>query len=287
MVEQAHASREDYFGDVHVYEPHKVGLPKLGPYLREMWKRREFVTELARSNLRSQHFSTVFGQLWLLLNPVLLGVVYFLLVSILRRDARGPDFFVHLLAGLFLYTFISSSISQGANSVVGGGRLILNTAFPRAVLPLSSVVVAFMRFVPTVVVLALAHAVVGLPVGWHLLGAIPVLFIVVLFTLGVAMLIATLQVYFRDTKSFLPYALRIWLYVSPVLWLVEEVPARLRTYVSFNPLYSMIGEWSDIIVRGESLNPQMFLAGAAWALAAFVVGALFFVSREREFAVLL
>src|SRR3712207_5440560 len=69
----------------HVYEPHRVGLPKLGPYLREVWRRREFAAELSRTKLRSQHFNTVFGQLWLVLNPLLLGLVYFILVDILQR----------------------------------------------------------------------------------------------------------------------------------------------------------------------------------------------------------
>ena len=72
----------------HVYEPHRVGLPPLRPYVRELWRRREFAFELARTKLRAQHFDTAFGQLWLVLNPLLLGGVYFLLVDILRRGSQ-------------------------------------------------------------------------------------------------------------------------------------------------------------------------------------------------------
>src|SRR4051812_9764603 len=119
----------EFTSERHVYEPHKIGLPPLGPYLRELWRRREFAREMSRTNLRAQHFNTVFGQLWLILNPLMLALVYFLLVYILRSGSRGMEFFAHLLAGLFAYYFISDSIRLSVKSVTGGGRLILNTAF--------------------------------------------------------------------------------------------------------------------------------------------------------------
>ena len=64
---------DEFSGDHHVYEPHKVGLPPLGPYFRALWARRQFLYELARTNLRAQHFNTTCGQLWLILNPVMLA----------------------------------------------------------------------------------------------------------------------------------------------------------------------------------------------------------------------
>src|SRR2546423_10099615 len=110
---------------VHVYEPHRVGLPPLIPYVREIWRRREFAVELSRTNLRAQHFDTAFGQLWLILNPLLLGLVYFLLVDILHHHRNAPQFFAHLLSGLFLFYFMQQSLTQSVKSVVSGGKLIL------------------------------------------------------------------------------------------------------------------------------------------------------------------
>ena len=131
--------------------PHTVGLPPLRSYLRELWRRREFAYELARTKLREQNFDTVFGQLWLVLNPLLLALVYFILVDILRAsDSRNSEFFAHLVAGLFAFMFIHNAMTVGVRSVTKGGRLILNSAFPRALLPLSAVITAFMRFMPDV-----------------------------------------------------------------------------------------------------------------------------------------
>src|SRR3954453_10618126 len=135
-----------------VHEPHRVGLPPLGPYVRQLWQRREFAVELARTKLRAQHFNTAFGQFWLLLNPVLLAGVYFVLVDIIRHGRHGPNSFAHLMGCLFLFQFVQDSVRQGAKSVVQGGKLILNTAFPRVLLPIASVLTSFMRFLPTLVI---------------------------------------------------------------------------------------------------------------------------------------
>jgi teichoic acid transport system permease protein len=280
------SARDDGFSsERHVYRPHRAGLPPILPYVRAVWRRRQFTFELSRTTLRSSQFNTVFGQLWLVINPLLLAFVYFLLVEILSRRSGGAPFFAHLMAGLFVFYFFASSVNQGAKSVVGGGRLILNTAFPRTLLPLSSVVTAFMRFLPTLAIYAVMHAVAGLPVGPHLLWAIPIFAMIAIFASGVAMLFAAAQVYFRDLSSFLPYVTRIWLYASPVLYYAEEVPERFRPILALNPLYPLLASWSDVLNQGQQPSVGLLAWGLAWALAAFVAGGLFFISREREFAV--
>jgi teichoic acid transport system permease protein len=278
--------RDDEFtGERHVYEPHRVGLPPLGVYLREVWRRRQFALEMSRTTLRAQHFQTALGQLWLVLNPLLLTLVYFLLVDILRGGNRGTEFFAHLMAAMFAFHFFSQSMQQGVKSVVGGGRLILNSAFPRVLLPLSAVINGFMRFLPTLVIYAIVHAIAGLPVGVGLLWALPVFALLAVFTLGTVMLVAAAQVYFRDVRNFLPYLLRVWMYSSPVLYYVHEIPGKFHFLVYANPLTPILGAWSDVINRGLTPSRQFLELGAAWAVVLLLVGGLFFISREREFAV--
>ena len=271
--------------DRQVFEPHRIGLPPLRPYLRDLWERRQFAYELARTNLRSQHFNTALGQLWLVLNPLLLALVYFLLVEIIVAGARGPEFLAHLMLGLFAFRFMSGSLKQGARSIVGGGRLILNTAFPRILLPLASVLTGFMRFLPTLLVYAVMHGIAELPVGPHLLWVLPIFVELVLFTAGATMLVAAVQVYFRDLTSFLPYLTRIWLYASPVLYYASEVPERYQFILTINPLYPVLASLSDVVDEGGTPSAGLLLAGLAWGIGALIVGSLYFVSREREFAV--
>jgi teichoic acid transport system permease protein len=285
VAESRHVREGERIRERHVFEPHRTGPPPLGPYLRDLWARREFVFELAQTTLRAQHFNTTLGQLWLVINPLLLALVYFVLVDIVRSGSRGTDFLAHLMLGLFAFHLVSTSVQQGARSVVGGGRLILNSAFPRTVLPLASVVTAFMRFLPTLGVYAVMHGIAGLPVGPHLLWAIPILGLLLVFAAGAAMIAAAAQVYIRDLTNILPYFLRIWLYVSPVLYYADEIPSRLKPLLAANPLYPLLGSLSDVVNLGHSPSAGMLVGGLAWALLVFVGGGLFFISKEREFAV--
>jgi teichoic acid transport system permease protein len=279
-------ARDDEFtSEVHVYEPHPIGLPPLGAYVRELWRRRQFALELARTNLRSQHFNTALGQLWLIVNPLLLTFIYFVLVDIVGGGGRDAGFLAHLMLGLFAFRLVSTSVTGGARSVVGGGRLILNTAFPRTLLPLAAVLTSFLKFLPTLGVYAVMHAVAGLPVGLHLLWALPIVALLLVLASGAAMLISAVQVYFRDVRNFLPYFLRIWLYASPVLYYASEVPDRFRPILEANPVYPPLASLSDVVNLGQNPSPTLLLWGLAWAAGIFVIGALFFISREREFAV--
>jgi teichoic acid transport system permease protein len=279
-------TREDEFtGERHLYEPHSAGLPPLRSYVRELWRRRQFALELSRTRLRAQHFNTAFGQLWLVLNPLLLAGVYFVLVDIIRANSRGLGFFAHLMAGLFAYYYVSNALREGVRSVTKGGKLILNTAFPRALLPVASVITSFMRFVPTVIIYAPVHILAGLPVGPHLLWLLPLVFLLTVLATGFTLFVSAAQVYFRDLANFLPYALRVWLYMSPVLYYASEVPERYKWLLDANPLASLLTAWSEVLHGGHAPAAGDVALGAAWAFSIFVAGALFFISREREFAV--
>jgi teichoic acid transport system permease protein len=283
IAERSHTS--EFASEVHIYEPHKVGLPPLGAYLHQLWERRQFAFELARSSLRAKHFNTALGQLWIILNPLLLGLVYFALVQIIGRRGGTMAGLAYLLLGLFTFRLVSQSISQGARSVVGGGRLILNSAFPRSLLPLSSVLTCFMLFLPMLGVYAIVHIIAGLPITPQILWGIPIIALMVVFAAGMAMFVSAVQVYFRDLAAFLRYMLRIWLYASPVLWVAAQVPDKYKPFLYLNPLYPPLTALSDAVNIGRTPPTNLLLLTLAWAVVALVVGGLFFISREREFAV--
>jgi teichoic acid transport system permease protein len=283
------AAQDDYLGEHHVYRPHRAGLPPLGRYLSELWRRRAFVRELARAELKAQNYQTAFGQLWLVLNPLLNAAVYFFLVDILSNASgrgRAPNYITHLLAGIFAYTFFSGGVSSAAGSVVGGGRLILNTAFPRLLLPWTQIVIAFFRFLPTLPVLAVVLVLNNREnISWALLLTIPIFALLVLFTAGIGFLCATLQVYNTDFKNLLPYLLRLGLYMTPILWFADSSSGVKGKIAAVNPLSSVFELWSDAIVRGEVSPAGTWLRALAYSLSFFVVGFVVYVSRERDYAV--
>jgi len=274
----------------HYYGPHRAGLPPLVPYFRQLWLRRGFAAEMSRATMRSANVGTVFGQLWLVLNPLLLAGVYYLLVTIIRRQ-HDPAFFTHLTLGLFAFHMVSTAITSGSTSVTTSGKLLINTAFPRLLIPLSAVRTAFFRFLPTIPVYFAFHAIfLRHQWSWTMLLGVYFLATMIVFAMGLAAFFAALQVYFRDTSSFLPFAMRLWLYLSPVLWLPETIfssdfPRWMLTLIQLNPLYAMLGGYAEVVQELEVPPPYIWVSAAVWAVGAAIAGFLFFISREREFAV--
>ena len=269
---------------LQVYEPFRAGLPKLGRYWKSLWSRRTFIAEYSKSELREQHYDSAFGQLWLVLNPLLLSAVYFILIVIIG-GATDSARYAHLTASLFLFYLVANSLTGGVKSITAGQRLILNTAFPRIMLPLSAVVIAVFKFLPTLVVFIVIKAIVGSPFTWQMLWAIPVLFITIFLSLALAITISCINVYFRDIASFLPYLTRTLLYLSPILYEATALKPSLRALEVLNPLFPILDSWSRAMVHGEAPHISSLLQGLAWASGIFFLGTYFFLSREREFAV--
>ena len=269
---------------LQVYEPFKAGLPKLGRYWKSLWSRRTFIKEYSKSELREQHFDSVFGQLWLVLNPLLLSAVYFVLIIIIGGTSDSARY-ANLTASLFLFYLVANSLTGGVKSVTAGQRLILNTAFPRIMLPISALVIAIFKFLPTLVVFLVIKAIVGSPFTIEMLWAIPVLLITIFLALGLAITISCINVYFRDIASFLPYLTRTLLYLSPILYAASDLKPSLRAIEVVNPLFPILDSWSQAMVQGEAPQLSSMLQGLAWATGIFFIGTYFFLSREREFAV--
>ena len=269
---------------VAIYEPFRAGLPPLGAYLRSLWARRSFISEFSRSELREQNYGSVFGQLWLILNPLLLSGVYFLLIYIIGGHSDSTRY-GHLTASLFLFYLVSNSLTGGVKSITAGQRLILNTAFPRAMLPISALVIALFKFVPTLAVFFMMRTILGLDYSWQMFWAIPVILIALLMGLGMAILISCINVYFRDIASFLPYMTRSLLYLSPILYQASDLSENLRNLEIANPIFYLLDAWSQVMVYAKAPDMFSLLHSLVWTIAIFVIGSYFFLSRERDFAV--
>lgn len=267
-----------------VYEPFKAGLPPMRAYMRSLWHRRAFMSEFARSELREQNFGSIFGQLWLVLNPLLLSGVYFLLIYVIGGTSDATRF-AHLTATLFLFYLVANSLTGGVKAITSGQRLILNTSFPRIMLPVSAVVVAIFKFIPTLVVALAIHAILGLPYSWQMLWAFPILLIAIVMSLGMAVLISCINVYFRDISSMLPYLTRSLLYLSPILYEASKISASIKQYQIVNPIFYLLDSWSRVMVHAEAPTRNGMIHASVFAFVIFTVGTYFFLSRERDFAV--
>jgi teichoic acid transport system permease protein len=272
--------------NVTVYEPTVTGLPPLGPYLRGIWDRRPFIWHLSRTELKARHYDTAIGQFWLILEPLVMAGVYYLLRTVIRPIGTVDRNAVlsHIIWAVFFFRFVAGCLQVGAKSVLGNKQMILNTSFPRAIFPIVAVVVGFLDFIPTIGIYLVLHGLLHQPFGLALITLPLIVAILTVFALGVALLFAPLTVFFRDVNAILPYITQIWLYATPVLYSVSEIPPNLLPLLRLNPLYPFYGALGQVF-NAQWPSPVYLLAATAWALVSFFVGAVVFLVRERDFAI--
>jgi teichoic acid transport system permease protein len=269
-----------------IIRPFRAGMPNLRQYFIDIRNRKEFVLELSRAERAEEHLDTVFGQLWSVLSPLLSAGVYYLFIFVVQGGHQGTEFFLHLVAGIFIFELVSTAGTRGAASIVRAGALINNTSFPRVLLPLTDILTAFRVFLPAMFIYAIFHFALSAPVYLASLQAILALILLVMFASGLAMFASTAQVYFRDTQALMPFVLRLTMFLSPVLYFPEQAKALLdgRLLAIFNPVFCMVQIFSGSLVRGDTFDLWTWLIAIFWATASLLGGFWFLVSREGEFA---
>lgn len=267
---------------VIVRTPGRVGQP-WGPYLRALWFRRHFVLRHSGGALRARNARNVLGPLWHVLNPTLLAGIYVFLFAVLRPSDSAGEIVPRVVSGVFFYYFTLQGIVQGGRSIIADRQLVLNSTFPLLALPVSAVALAGRELGLTLPVYAAIHFGYGRPVGWFLLLLLPLLLLQTILTLGFAALAAAVQTHVRDFGSFIPYVMRLALYVTPVLYAPEILPDTVRRFLYVNPLSAHFVLLHQIL-EGRPTDSITWGVAAAWSVIFVIVGATVFKRAEQGFA---
>ncbi|HUJ79552.1 MAG TPA: ABC transporter permease [Nitrospiria bacterium] len=251
---------------------------------RELMHYRDLFYFLIRRDVTIRYKQAVFGALWAILQPTLYMLVFSLFFGRLARiPSDGAPYPIFLYAGLLPWMLFSSSVGQSANSVVGSSNLITKVYFPRLIIPLASVGAALVDFIVASCVLFALMAWYGITPGVRLLW-LPLLVAGTMMTaLGIGMLVASLNVAYRDFRYVVPFMIQLWLFLTPVIYPVSLVPPRWQWLLLLNPMTGLIDAYRAAVLGGQV--PLVALAvSLCLGVTAFVVGAFYFRSTERTFA---
>ena len=200
----------------------------MGPRLRELAAHREVLLNLIRKELKVKYTASVLGAVWSLLNPLVFLAVFWFVAEVFQN--RVPDFPVFLLSGLLAWNFISNALQAGSRSVIDNANLVKKMAFPREILPLSSVGVALFDFALQSAVFLVFIGVSGhgfqLPELWLYPLAIV---LAVVFATALTLWIAALNVRYRDVGHLLNLALIVWFWATPIVYQGYLVQQKLET----------------------------------------------------------
>jgi ABC-type polysaccharide/polyol phosphate export permease len=258
----------------------------------DLYHYRELIRNLVTRDLKVRYKNSALGVLWSLLNPLLMTLV-FTVVFTLMIPSDIPNYPVFFMCGFLPWSFFQASLTGGTGSIVDNSNLIKKVFFPREILPLSVVLSNLVNFLVALIVLFAMIFVfqVGLTAAVLMLPLI-ILFQVML-TLGMALLLATANVFFRDTQHILEIVLLAWFFLTPIFYPITVLPqsaqilgltVNIQLWARrLNPMASLVASYRDVLYRGEPTGLDFFLRTFVTCLVVLVVGYLVFCRFSSVF----
>ena len=258
-------------------------------YWRDLWRFRELFVILAWRDTLVRYKQTAIGVTWAVLRPlltILVGTGIF--GSLARLPDDGVPYAVMVCAGTLPWFFFSSALSESANSLVGNASLISKIYFPRLLLPMSAVVVAFVDFAISLVILAALMFWYGVMPTWRLL-TLPLLTLLAFVSaMGPGLLFTALNVKYRDFRYVIPFVVQFGLFISPVFYSTSAIEVRYgewgRLLIAMNPIVGIIDGFRWAICGTTELHWKSFLFSIFVSLIFLVVAIGCFRRMEKSFA---
>ena len=268
--------------------PGPVGL--LAQAASDVWSRRRLIRYLVSADLKKKGRDTIFGNIWWVLDPLLQMVVYVVLVSVIARVSK-PDYPLFVFCAILPWKWFSTAVNDGISSVTSRERIIKQVQFPKIVLPVAATLAGVTQFafgfIPLGALLVLFYA--DRISVWLVL--IPVVAVVQLaFTMAFCLTVSALNVFFRDISNLSIHALRMWFYMSPVLYgasVINEISGShpfITDVIRLNPFYSILTAYRALIYEGRA--PDWIALGAILGISLLFLlfGTWFFKKTEPMFA---
>ena len=256
-------------------------------YWLDLWRYRELFRVLAWRDLSVRYKQTVIGVLWALIRPFLTMLIFTIIFGQIARlpaDGTAP-YPLMVFAGILPWTFFSTGLSEASNSLINNAHLISKVYFPRLIVPTATVVVAFVDFLISFLILILLMAWYHFLPDWRIL-VLPAFVLLAFFaSVGPALWITALNVKYRDFRYVIPFIVQFGLYVSPVGFSSNVVPEQWRLLYSLNPMVGVIDGFRWCILGGQS---ELYAPGLAISIVVIAFFLWFGIDRfrkmERSFA---
>jgi lipopolysaccharide transport system permease protein len=252
--------------------------------LRELFWYRDLLYTLTVHRMKVRYKQSALGLGWALIQPLALMLVYTAVFSIAKMPAKTEHYSLFVLAGILPWNFFQTALSTSATGLVTHKDLITKVYFPREILPLSYVMVALVDFLIASAIMATMMAWFHVGIGLTALYLIPILIVEFILTSGIALLLSSLQVQFRDIGIAMPLILQLWMFASPVVYSLSIVPHRFRALYVLNPVVGVVENFRRVLIEHIGADLPTLGLSALIGTILLVVSYLYFKYREATMA---
>ncbi|MFZ2025585.1 MAG: ABC transporter permease [Microgenomates group bacterium] len=250
-----------------------------------MKRLRYFITllfTLTDKELRVRYKHTVFGFLWMVINPVLqMIVIGFIFQFIFKQQIQNQ--YYYLFTGLLAWGFFNISLSKTTQCIVNERSLVKKAAFPREVIPMSIILADFFNFLLALFILGIIATIGGFEVVERLPSLFFALMLLLVFTTGLSLLTSALHVKYRDVAFFVQALLTVWFYATPIVYTLSVIPERLLFLWNLNPMTSIVLLLQHSFLNLSFPNSQILQINIALILLIATLGVLVFRRESKNF----
>jgi len=255
-------------------------------YWQDLWRYRELFYFLAWRDILVRYKQTVIGIVWALIRPLLTMIVFTIVFGTLAKlPSDGAPYPILVFAAMLPWQFFANALSECSNSLINNANLLSKVYFPRLIVPTSAIIVSFVDFLISGMILLGLMAWYDFVPGWRIL-TLP-LFVAIAFAaaMGAGLWLAALNVQYRDFRYIVPFIVQFGLYISPVGFSSSIVPPQWRLLYSLNPMVGVIDgfRWA-ILGNTATINGLSFGVSTLLVLLLLLSGIWYFRKMERTFA---
>jgi lipopolysaccharide transport system permease protein len=252
-----------------------------------MWTHRSLLTSLIRRQFQLRYRQSVAGVFWAAVPPIVTvfaSTLVFNQVAGVQSGVPGVPYALFVFSAITPWTFFAGSVTFGVPSVASSQPMVSRLAFPRGVLPLSMVGLSLVDFsiasLTFVIYLYATGNSLPITVFWA-----PLLLVVeIALAAGIVMFLSALNMFARDVKLAIPFVMQLWLFLTPVMYPLDQVPEELRPIYLANPMTGIVESFRDVLVVGVPPSLDLLTPSLIGAAVAFVLGFWYFGATERRFA---
>ena len=270
-------------------------LPATLNVLRETWAYRDLLRNLVVRDLKTRYKRSVLGFAWSFLNPLFMVMIFTVVFTVIARAQNVPNYPLFALCGLLAWNFLAGSVSGAARSIVGNAHLIDKVYFPRELLPISVVFANLINFILSLIVFFVLLLLFRVPLSWWVLSLPIIIAVQFVLVVGLALIVAALNVFYRDVEHVLDVGLLAWFFLTPIFWELELLPNKLPLpwgdggidiwllEYRLNPMASLVTDYRYILLYDYGIIRHTVVP-LAIGLVCLVVGWYFFRRNAHRFA---
>ncbi len=251
-------------------------------------KRRELLTQMTLREIKSRYKQSVMGYFWVILNPffqiLIMSFVFSTIMRVPTAANANIPYIVFLYVGLLPWTLFSNSLTSASGSIVSNAGLITKVYFPRTILPISTIFAKIIDFMFALTILIAFMIIYQVPVNLNIIWVIPIFFIQQIFTLGLSLFLAAINLVYRDIQYLLSLIISLWFYLTPIVYPTDIVPEKYKLIFKLNPMSVITNAYRQAILAGGVPSLSSLAIALLVSVVTLLLGFKYFKKLEKTFS---